>query len=88
MKVVRALRFSGAAIEKNRVCRLGFSGGARKAMEKSAEQDGDEGVTMMAGNGDFSLIWESDTSSMPVTLDVEIDDFKVEHTPSGAGTRM
>jgi hypothetical protein len=32
-------------------------------MEKSAEQDGDEGVTTMAGSGVFSPIFESETSS-------------------------
>ena len=64
-KVVRALRFSGAASEKNRLRRVGVSGGARKATEKSAEQDGDEGVTMIAGSGDLSLICESGTSSRP-----------------------
>lgn len=30
-------------------------GGARKAMEKSCVCEGDEGVTMMAGKGDFSV---------------------------------
>jgi hypothetical protein len=34
-------------------------------MEKSAEQDGDEGVTMIAGSGDLSLICASGTSSRP-----------------------
>jgi hypothetical protein len=61
--VVRVLRFSGVVSEKSRSRKVGFSGGARKAMEKSAEQDGDEGVTMIAGSGDFTLIWESGTSS-------------------------
>jgi hypothetical protein len=32
-------------------------------MEKSAEQDGEEGVTTIAGSGDFSPIFESETSS-------------------------
>ena len=64
-KVVRALKFSGVASEKTRSRRVGFSGGARKAMEKSAEQDGDEGVTMIAGSGDLSLICASGTSSRP-----------------------
>jgi hypothetical protein len=63
IKVVRVLRFSGVDSEKSRSRMVGFSGGARKAMEKSAEQDGDEGVTMIAGSGDFPLIWESGTSS-------------------------
>jgi hypothetical protein len=30
-------------------------GGARKAMEKSLEWVGEDGVTMMAGRGDFSV---------------------------------
>jgi len=33
----------------------GFSGAARKAIEKSCVDDGEEGVTMMAGRGDFSV---------------------------------
>jgi hypothetical protein len=32
-------------------------------MEKSAEQDGDDGVTTIAGSGDFSPICERETSS-------------------------
>jgi len=42
---------------------VGFSGGATKAIEKSAEQDGDDGVTTIAGSGDFSAISERETSS-------------------------
>jgi len=63
-KVVRALRLSGAASEKSRcfAATVGFSGGARKATEKSAEQDGDDGVTTIAGSGDFPPICESGTS--------------------------
>jgi len=34
-----------------------------KAMEKSAEQDGDDGVTIIAGSADFTPICESETSS-------------------------
>jgi len=34
----------------------GFSVGARKAMEKSCEEQGEEGVTMIAGRGDFSVM--------------------------------
>ena len=33
---------------------VGLEGGARKAIEKSRVEDGDDGVTMMAGKGDFS----------------------------------
>lgn len=61
-KVLRALRLSGAANEKGRSLAVGFSAGARKAMEKSAEQDGDDGVTTIAGSGDFSPICERATS--------------------------
>jgi len=61
-KVVRALRLSGVASENRRSRAVGFSGGARKAMEKSAEQDGDDGVTMIAGSGDLSPTSESETS--------------------------
>lgn len=35
---------------------LAFGGGARKAIEKSCVWMGDEGVTMMAGKGDFSVM--------------------------------
>lgn len=31
-----------------------FGGAARKAMEKSREEEGEHGVTMIAGSGDFS----------------------------------
>jgi len=34
--------------------RLGGGGGAKNAMEKSCLEVGLEGVTMIAGNGDFS----------------------------------
>ena len=65
--VVRALRLNGAASENSLSDAAGFSGGARKATEKSAEQDGDEGVTTIAGSGDFSPISESETSSYQVS---------------------
>jgi len=61
--VVRALRLRDARSEKGCWVAVDFSGGARKATEKSASQDGDEGVTTMAGSGDFSPIFESATSS-------------------------
>jgi len=61
-KVVRALTLSGAASGKGRSLEVGFSSGATKAMEKSAEQDGEEGVTTIAGRGDFSPICETETS--------------------------
>jgi len=61
-KVVRALRLRCAARGKGFSRAVGFSGGARKATEKSAEQDGEEGVTTIAGRGDFSPICETEAS--------------------------
>lgn len=40
----------------------GLGGSARNAMEKSREDDGDEGVTMIAGSGDFSVAKGKDRS--------------------------
>jgi len=40
----------------------GFWGGARNAIEKSCEDEGEEGVTMMAGRGDFSVARGRDRS--------------------------
>jgi hypothetical protein len=37
-------------------------GGARKAMAKSLEWVGDEGVTMIAGRGDFSVMLSRERS--------------------------
>jgi len=49
--------------ERERRCRMdGFGGEARKAMEKSCVEDGEEGVTMMAGRGDFSVARDKDRS--------------------------
>jgi hypothetical protein len=63
-KVVRALRLSGAASGKGRSLAVVFSDeGAKKATEKSAEQDGEEGVTTIAGRGVFSPICETEASS-------------------------
>lgn len=75
-KVVRALRLilNGAANENGRSFAIDFSGGgARKAMEKSAEQDGDEGVTTIAGSGVFSPICERETSFTPMSSAGEVD---------------
>lgn len=74
-KVVRALRLSGAASERSRSFAVtpAFSGGARKATEKSAEQDGDDGVTTIAGSGDFSPICESGTSLYQKFSGMEVD---------------
>lgn len=41
---------------------VGLGGGARNAMEKSWECEGEEGVTMMAGKGDFSVAKGRDKS--------------------------
>jgi hypothetical protein len=45
----------------------GFGGGAKKAMKKGesvvAVIEGDEGVTMMAGRGDFSVTRDRDKSA-------------------------
>lgn len=38
-----------------RCFREGLGGDARNAMEKSCEEDGEDGVTMMAGRPDFSV---------------------------------
>lgn len=38
----------------NRALKGGFGSGARNAMRKSVSPEGEEGVTMIAGKGDFS----------------------------------
>jgi hypothetical protein len=38
-----------------RSAREGLGAGAKKAIEKSWDEDGEEGVTMIAGKGDFSV---------------------------------
>lgn len=48
--------------EVRRWKREGLGAGARKAMEKSPELEGEEGVTTMAGRGDFSLMVASERS--------------------------
>jgi len=35
--------------------KVGLGGGARNAIEKSREDDGEDGVTIMAGSFDFSV---------------------------------
>ena len=74
-KVVRALRLSGVASENSRsfAVTVGFSGAARKATEKSAEQDGEDGVTTIAGSGDFLPICESGTSLYQKFSGIEVD---------------
>ena len=61
MRVVRALSCLGAVNDVTRSRREAL-GGAKKAIEKSPEEDGEDGVTMMAGRGDFSLTSESERS--------------------------
>lgn len=53
--VVRALNWEGAAYDKTRSSTDDLRGGARKAIAKSWEEEGEDGVTMMAGRGDFSV---------------------------------
>jgi len=49
--------------DKERRCRMdGLGGEARKAIEKSCLEDGEHGVTMMAGRGDFSVARGNDRS--------------------------
>lgn len=62
MRMVRALitrdgrdgrNASNEAVKRS--LRVGAGGLARKAIEKSRDEVGDEGVTIMAGRGDFSV---------------------------------
>lgn len=58
MMTVRALKQKGCVtfVNEERRSRMdGLLGGARNAIEKSCEEDGEEGVTMIAGRGDFSV---------------------------------
>ena len=89
-RVVRALVpwFSGAVNEKSLSRREGFSGGATKAMEKSAEQFGDEGVTTIAGSADFTPICESETSFVTSDFQWMAAIGGSKYTPSGAGMRI
>jgi len=49
--------------DSERRCRMdGLGGVQRKAMEKSCVEDGEQGVTMMAGRGDFSVTRGKDRS--------------------------
>lgn len=63
-RAVRASRLSGAASERSPsfVVTVDFSGEVRKATEKSAELDGDGGVTTIAVSGDFLPSCESGAS--------------------------
>jgi len=53
-KAMRALVCKGTTAATKRSRKEGLGGGATKAIEKSNELDGEEGVTIIAGNGDFS----------------------------------
>jgi hypothetical protein len=63
---VRALNWNwvwrGKVNDKKRSRMEGFGGGARKAMEKSWAEEGEEGVTMIAGREDFSVTRGSERS--------------------------
>jgi hypothetical protein len=64
--VVRALDRNGPANDWMRSRKDGLAGGARKAMKNgesvAAATEGDEGVTMIAGRGDFSVARGRDKS--------------------------
>lgn len=64
--VVRTLSWdgiwSGKVYDERRSRMEGFGGGARNAMEKSCEEEGEEGVTMIAGRDDFSVARGSERS--------------------------
>jgi len=53
---------TGPLIDMKRCINVGFGGSARKAIEKSRFDDGEEGVTMIAGRGDFSVARGKDKS--------------------------
>jgi len=57
MIMVRALRWKGeetnGAYEPRRSRIEGFGGGARNAIEKSLAEDGEDGVTIIAGRESF-----------------------------------
>lgn len=66
MMTVRALSRAGGSNDtkvENRSAREGFGWGAKKAIEKSWAEDGDDGVTMMAGKFDFSVARGKERSS-------------------------
>ena len=42
-------------MDESRSRMVGLGGGARNAMEKWRSSEGDDGVTMIAGRGDFSV---------------------------------
>ena len=52
--VVGALGVKDRRRFPSRAVRGGFGSGARNAMRKSVSPEGEEGVTMIAGKGDFS----------------------------------
>jgi hypothetical protein len=69
MIMVRALRWKGetnGAYELMRSRIEGFGGGERKAIEKSLAEDGEEGVTIIAGRESFSVFRGRERSSQPL----------------------
>lgn len=48
----------------------GGVGGARKAMAKSCEEEGEQGVTMIAGSGDFSVASGRERSMIVISVRV------------------
>jgi len=53
----------GEANDKNLSFSVGRGGGGKKAKLKSRVDDGDEGVTIMGGIGDFSAMSGKDKSN-------------------------
>lgn len=54
--IIRASLCSGAVYVLRRSRTEAFGSGGRYAMAKSLAEEGDEGVTMTAGKGDFSVL--------------------------------
>lgn len=75
--------------DEKRSRRLGFVGGARKAIEKSCVWMGDEGVTMIAGKGDFSVMEGRERSyEWCIVSCFKGSKIKGLDTPRGAGMRV
>lgn len=53
---------SNVAYDRRRSRSVSFGGGARNAMEKSCAEEGEEGVTMIAGSKAFSVMRGRDKS--------------------------
>ena len=78
--VVRALNRKGPVKDWSRSRKDGLGGGARKAMKKgesvAATIEGDEGVTIMAGRGDFSVARGKDKSMGMLRLSGTAESFR------------